>query len=84
MEMCVEGKPASGVERFRLDSRKNLCWQGSVGKVNHEVRKEDIIREDYGCVLSGLGRTFYVIVHTTDMGMGSSASFPDSPAHSGV
>ena len=55
-----------------------------MGKVNHEVRKEDIIREDYGYVLSGLGRTFYVIVHTTDMGMGSSASFPDSPAHSGV
>lgn len=37
---CVERKSASGVGRFRLDSRKNLCWQGSEGKVNHEVRKE--------------------------------------------
>lgn len=56
--VCVERKLASGIERFRLDSRKSLCWQGSEGKVNHEVRKEDIIRENYS--------TMSLYLHTTE------------------
>lgn len=71
---CVERKLASGVGRFRLDGRKNLCWQGSEGKVNHEVRKED-----YGCGCLDLGKSFCHCTDNTTL-----ASSLDSPARPGV
>lgn len=68
----MEGKLASGVGRFRLDNRKNLCWQGSEGKVNHEVKKRERIMM---CLLGPWEVILpYHCTHTTEPEMGSSAS----------
>jgi hypothetical protein len=77
----MEEKLASGVGRFRLDNRKNLCWQGSEGKVNHEVKK----REDYDVPAWALGGHTTISLYTHNRtGNGLLSLFLDSPAHSGV